>query len=578
MTATIYYDGDCPFCTSYVGLIRLRDAVGPVDLVNLRESPALREELSGAGFDLDLGMVVDLDGKRVGGADATHLLATLSTDSDFFNRLNRAVFAKPLLSATIYPVLRSGRWLTLFLLGRSTINDNDEVALSRQKLFALLFSFFSLFHVLNYAFEYHRWPIGLDLVAVFACALALLLHPGSARLLFLLILVSTISTIVQAPANSNHTMLRSMFLIGYWLSFLYAMARARPIPDIFANTVLSGRGALLVMYFYGIFHKINADFLNPEYSCAAALWDHMLPPMRWVQSVYLDYVGIYATFLIEGALVIALLIPKTRHLGMVGGICFHVFLSFSSFAAYISFTTLTISMHVLFLSKEQLDRINASHDMAWLKSQAQLWTNKLAFLILFSVGAFFMLLGRYNVASLCLLPAVFAVCALIMRYGRAIPDDVTRQHSNAAYVIGTIVTCLYFVNGALPYAGLKTAQTVNMFSNLRLEGGVSNHLLFRNPPHLFNYLDDVAVVKGFADGDDTIIIEEPRFATVYYDLLASMADNPARRFSFTLNGQLFENVSAADFQTDIEERLHHPFIRKYFHFIGVSREQPQTCF
>ncbi|MFT5932039.1 MAG: putative DCC family thiol-disulfide oxidoreductase YuxK, partial [Hyphomonas sp.] len=33
----IVYDGDCPFCSEYVKLLRLRDAIGPVSLVNARE-------------------------------------------------------------------------------------------------------------------------------------------------------------------------------------------------------------------------------------------------------------------------------------------------------------------------------------------------------------------------------------------------------------------------------------------------------------------------------------------------------------------------------------------------------------
>lgn len=577
MAAKIYYDGECPFCTRYVGLINLRETVGQVDLINLRDHADLREQLTQEGYDLDQGMVVDVDGKRVGGADATHLLATLSTSSGWFNRLNHAIFAMPLLSALIYPFLRAGRWFTLFLMGRATINDTDELAKKRQKLFALMFALFSLFHVFNYLFEYARWPIGLDLVAIFVAALLLLLRPGSARLLFFLVLVSTVSTIVQAPAQSNHTMLRSMFLIGYWLSFFYGMFKGRPVADVFANAALAGRGALLVMYFYGIFHKINTAFLDPEYSCAAALWDEMLPPMQWIQSVYLDYAGIYGTFIIEGLLVVALLNPRTRHLGMIGGICFHVFLSLSNFAAYISFTTLTISMHVLFLNPAQIDRINQSEDMAWLQAQAAKWTNKISFFILLSLGAYFMLIDRFNIGSLCLLPMVFVVCSLIFRHGHVRSEDNLRPHSRAAYVIGAFVMAFYFVNGALPYAGLKTAQAVNMFSNLRLEGGVSNHLVFSNPPSMFGYLDELAVVTAEGTDEDMQEFEDPRFGYVYYHLLARLADDPDLRVTFTMNGQSFENIGAEDVQEEIDARLHHPLIRKYFHFQRVPLGLPQHC-
>lgn len=577
MAAKIYYDGECPFCTSYVGLVQLRETVGKVDLVNLREHADLREELTREGYDLDQGMVVEIDGRRVGGSEATHLLATLSTSSGLFNRLNRAIFSVRWLSAFIYPLLRMGRWFTLFLMGRRTINDADGKGEERQKLFAILFSLFSIFHVFNYLFEYGRLANSIDLVAIMLAALLLLSRPSSARLLFVLVLASTVSTVMQAPAHSNHTMLRSMFLLGYWLAFLHVMVRGRPVADVFTSFTLAGRGALLVMYFFGIFHKLNTGFLNPEFSCAAALWDEMLPPISWVQSVYIDYAAIYGTFIAEGLLALALLYPKTRHIGMIGGILFHSFLALSDYAAYVTFTTLSISLHVLFLSRQQIDHINMTTDMAWLEQRAEKWTNKLAFLILLLVGAFFMLVKRYDLASLCLLPAVFVVCLLIFRHGRAISDDRSRWHSKVAYLIGACVTALYFLNGAMPYAGLKSAQAISMFSNLRVEGGVSNHIILSNPPSLFQYLDDLAVVAAEGTDEEMQQNDDPKFGYVYYHLLARLADDPDLRVSFTMNGQSYENVSSADLRAEIDRHLHHRFIRKFFHFQVVLLAQPTGC-
>lgn len=573
MTAKIYYDGECPFCTSYVGLVHLREAVGKVDLINLREHVAIREELTQEGYDLDQGMVVDVDGKRVGGAEATHLLATLSTSSGWFNRLNRAIFSVRWLSAFIYPILRSGRWFTLFLMGRRTINDADGKAEEWQKIFGFLFALFSVFHVIIFLLEPGRWPGGPDIAAIFIAALLLLSRPGSARLLFVLVLFSTISTVLQAPSQSNHTMM----LVGYWLSFLYAMITSRPVADIFANFTLAGRGALLMMYFFGIFHKINVGFLDPESSCAVALWDKMLPPISWVQSVYIDYAAIYGTFVIEGLLVVALLSSRTRHIGMIGGILFHTLLALSGYAAYIAFTMLAISLHVLFLSRQQLDKINMTEDMAWLEERAGKWTNKLAFILLLLVGIFCMLRLRYDLATLCMMPAAFAVCFLIFRHGRAIDGDRTLVHSKVAYLIGAFVTVLYFANGAMPYAGLKTAQAVNMFANLRIEGGISNHIVFSETPSLFGYLDDVAVVTAKGTAEEMIPNDKPNNGVVYYDLLTRLADNPDLRFSFTMNGQTYEEVGSTDLQADIDARLHHPFIRKFFNFREVQLLQSWTC-
>ena len=577
MSAKVYYDGECPFCTRYVGMVRLRDAVGPVSLIDLRQDADLRAELTAEGFNLDQGMVVEIDGKRVGGADATHAMAAMSTKSGAFNRLNRAVFGMPIVSSIVYPFLRSGRWFTLFLMGRHTINEASDLVRARQTLFASLFALFSLFHVFNYLFGYRDGFVQYDLFALFGAALLLLLRPASPRLLFFLMLISAVSTFIQAPVQSNHTMLRTMVLVGYWGSFAYAMARGRPIAEIFSNFVLSGRGALLVMYFYGIFHKINTGFLDPVTSCAAALWDEMLPPLNMIQSTSFDYLGIYATFVIEGFLILALLLPRLRHIGMVGGIAFHMLLSLSNFSAYISFTTLTIALHVLFLSGAQLDRINKSPDMAALTKRVGRMTNKLAVMILLLVGAFAMLLGHFNIGSLCLLPIVFVVCNLIIRQGQFNSGDPRPNHPRPAYVIGALVTLLYFLNGATPYLGLKTAQSVAMFSNLRVEAGVSNHLILSNAPAPFDYLEDVAVITN--DHGDPFFEFYPRMqlGIVYYDLLARLADNPDAVVSFTRNGNSFEAVGAADLRDDIDRTLHHRFVRKFLHFAPVELQQPEPC-
>jgi predicted DCC family thiol-disulfide oxidoreductase YuxK len=109
MTAQVIYDGECPFCAGYVRLIRLREAIGTVDLVNARERPDLVEELSAHGIDLDEGMVLIWNGETFHGAECIERMALLSTPSGAFNRLNRFIFSRAALAALLYPVLRAGR-------------------------------------------------------------------------------------------------------------------------------------------------------------------------------------------------------------------------------------------------------------------------------------------------------------------------------------------------------------------------------------------------------------------------------------------------------------------------------------
>lgn len=120
---TVVYDGDCPFCAAYIRLTRLREAAGPVALVDARRSAdPILDEIAAAGLDLDEGMVVAMDGRLLHGDAAMTALALLSSRSGLFNRAMRGVFASPRRSALLYPLLVRGRNATLRLLGRRKLS------------------------------------------------------------------------------------------------------------------------------------------------------------------------------------------------------------------------------------------------------------------------------------------------------------------------------------------------------------------------------------------------------------------------------------------------------------------------
>jgi len=114
----LLYDGDCPFCSNYVQMLRLQKAVGPVDLLNMRDHPDLAVAYKAQGYDLNQGMLLHLDGQDYFGADCINRLALLSTGNDLFNSINAAVFRNPCLSTALYPFMRTGRGLALTLLGK----------------------------------------------------------------------------------------------------------------------------------------------------------------------------------------------------------------------------------------------------------------------------------------------------------------------------------------------------------------------------------------------------------------------------------------------------------------------------
>ncbi len=119
----VVYDGECPFCSSYITLYRIRSLTKQVHLVDARTSHPILEEIRRARFDLDRGMAVKFNGRLYYGPDAMNILAILGSDGTLFNRLNRALFGRPHLARFLYPWLVRGRWIVLRLLGRRLIGS-----------------------------------------------------------------------------------------------------------------------------------------------------------------------------------------------------------------------------------------------------------------------------------------------------------------------------------------------------------------------------------------------------------------------------------------------------------------------
>jgi predicted DCC family thiol-disulfide oxidoreductase YuxK len=118
----VVYDGDCPFCSTYVRMVRLSRATGPVTLVDARKAghPVL-DRIRAAGLNLDDGMVVGIGGQLYHGDRAMTVMAAMTSGSGLFNRVFAWVFRSPTRARLLYPPLVAGRNLTLRLLGRKKI-------------------------------------------------------------------------------------------------------------------------------------------------------------------------------------------------------------------------------------------------------------------------------------------------------------------------------------------------------------------------------------------------------------------------------------------------------------------------
>lgn len=119
---SVVYDGECPFCSRYVTMTRLKASAGAVELIDARSRPDVVAEMRARDLDINDGMLVQHRGRTYFGGDALHILALLSSRSQLFNRLTASVMSNEWLVRTLYPLLRAGRNTTLRIMGRELIH------------------------------------------------------------------------------------------------------------------------------------------------------------------------------------------------------------------------------------------------------------------------------------------------------------------------------------------------------------------------------------------------------------------------------------------------------------------------
>ena len=119
----VIYDGECPFCSAFVKMSRLKSATNQVELINARDDDVIIKKMWELGYDLNEGMVVLHNDNIFFGADAINIIALMTTKSGFFNRIIAILFKSKNLSNILYPILVFGRNVTLKILGRKKISQ-----------------------------------------------------------------------------------------------------------------------------------------------------------------------------------------------------------------------------------------------------------------------------------------------------------------------------------------------------------------------------------------------------------------------------------------------------------------------
>ena len=121
----LIYDKECPACDNYCQVVRIKNDVGDLRIVDARLDSDVLKEITSEGLDIDQGMVLKMGGELDYGSDAIHTLALISSRAGLFNKFNYWIFKSKTISKILYPVLKFARNVLLKLLKKSKINNLD---------------------------------------------------------------------------------------------------------------------------------------------------------------------------------------------------------------------------------------------------------------------------------------------------------------------------------------------------------------------------------------------------------------------------------------------------------------------
>lgn len=423
--------------------------------------------------------------------------------------------------------------------------------------------------------------------AVFA-AMALVIRPRLTWLLGLLAVALVLRYALLAPVASNNKTITLFMNVGILLVLAQAAwSQAEPRRDlVYARLRVIARGLLAVMYFYGIFHKINTDFLDPGVSCAVMLYAPLAKPFGLDTNLYGRYLAIYSTFIIEAIAIVALYWRRWFAVGLILALVFHYIIPISAYSWYMDFSCLVFALYALTMPPEAQKDFYRS--VAGPLRRVRCWFGNAALPLAggLLVGAAWICamivatdyperpLRMFYHSTFIMVWAMFGAIAAVLMTRAALEHLPHRggAHPRQPLWLHAIPLAL-FVACASPYIGLKTESSINMFSNLHTEGGETNHLLFARPPYLFAYQDDVVEILD-SSHPYLLHLRERGEHMVLYHLKDVLRRDREHWVTYRLNGIVEEDVTHRSFPAFEQPSL---LERAFLVFKTVDVRRPKVC-
>jgi hypothetical protein len=419
-------------------------------------------------------------------------------------------------------------------------------------LFTALYAFALIFDAIYYV---SLAPLGtLPSVALLIPVAAwTLLRPWSTARFTVMVATQVAVVAIDMPHVTNH----SLFLAIGGAAFLLVIAlRGRRLPSrevLTENLVPFLRWGTLLVYGVAMVSKLNDGFLDERRSCAVHFYGVMRDHLRFLPAPpAVAGATIWGTIVVEAVLVVLLAVPRTRLIGIGIGSVFHVILAI---AGHTPFAGFAFALYALFLPDDIQDRSRAARvryrwfDLTvrrlseWVTRPAAPWValattvGPLALLTTDTSAASWLqelLVSNVMPAFLVYSAVLFTLLVVCLRAGG--PLRTPRVGLRLASPVWYAAVAVLVLNSMLPYIGVKTSTTFTMYSNLRTEGAVWNHLFIPEDVRVFGLQD--TVVKIVESDDPTLALAaEMGHEYVLFGLRDYVRDHPDVSLTYEIEGE-----------------------------------------
>ncbi|WP_224994261.1 hypothetical protein [Cesiribacter sp. SM1] len=435
------------------------------------------------------------------------------------------------------------------------------------------------------------FTIQLHFFLLSASAVYLLLKPSSVIRLIIFISLQLYEVFNALPVGSNHWIFAAFVNLTILRAIFYQVLKGRSFQidkasllETFAPIV---RIELIILYFFVVFHKLNSGFFNPVASCASEFYVaqnaySFLPTNDQVLAF-----NAYFTVLVEALIPILLCFRLTRNWGLLIGLIFHCLIAYNPINGFYDFSSVIFATYFLFTSDHFSNRIfrvykSILNNRIHLKSQLPQFSYKkfFVFLMIFVGGVFVVhvLTTQFRDYFRHIIWTAFSFSFIAIFITSMRTPDTTASIDDSFFKIPhasfLLIPVLVFLNGACPYLGLKTESSFAMFSNLRIEDGITNHYLVPVGSQIFDYQKELIEITSSSDKVLNSYASKNKLL-VYPHFQRIIARRRPKTVTYIHNGEekYFELANAG---SELIQPQSYWF-RKFIRFRPISKEDPQPC-